>query len=424
MSTVPAAPRSAAVEAERRRICTTMLDGVESIAEDSVRLIREEIPAYRALQEEERFIADVSDQVHKHHRMNMISLLEDRPVTLDEISFVRGAAMRRARAGLALEDYIGAYRVGQQNLWDTIIAVAGETPEGRAAALTLATPLMRYVDFASTHAGHAYAEFQQYAVADADRERRDLLEHLLAGKLPTRGPLLAAAQRYGVRRDARMLVAAAVPVGPDPDADAPYAASAALARSGLREPRTLVVVRQSEIVAVAALCSDGDAGAQCRRLEALQRRLGEEGMPLAMGVSTVAAGVAELPRAYAEARSALECIVDDGGGVVALPHLSPFGYLALRVDDTARRLVDPRVREFLDEDRARGGVLTATIRAFADADLKVNAAAEQLQVHPNTAQYRLRRIEERTGRNPRQIADLLDLLFAIALDDGSVRADP
>jgi DNA-binding PucR family transcriptional regulator len=184
------------------------------------------------------------------------------------------------------------------------------------------------------------------------------------------------------------------------------------------------VVRQSEIVAVATLCSGADAGAQCLRLEALQRRLGEEGMPLAMGVSTVAAGVAELPRAYAEARSALECIVDDAGGVVALPHLSPFGYLALRVDDTARRLVDPRVREFLDEDRARDGVLTATIRAFADADLKVNAAAEQLQVHPNTAQYRLRRIEERTGRNPRQIADLLDLLFAIALDDGSVRADP
>jgi DNA-binding PucR family transcriptional regulator len=44
-------------------------------------------------------------------------------------------------------------------------------------------------------------------------------------------------------------------------------------------------------------------------------------------------------------------------------------------------------------------------------------AAERLQVHPNTAQYRLRRIEERTGRNPRRIADLLDLLVTIALDD-------
>jgi hypothetical protein len=424
MSSVHAEPRGDVVELERRRICTTMLDRVEEIVEESVRAIRDEIPAYRALQEEERFIADVTDQVYKHHVQNLTSLLEDRPVTLEQIAFVRGAAMRRARAGLALEDYINAYRVGQQNLWDTIIALAGETPAGHAAALTLATPLMRYVDFASTHAGHAYVEFQQYAVADADRERRDLLEHLLAGKLPTRGPLLAAAQGYGLRADSPMLVAAAVPVGPDPDADAPYAASAAIARGGLRELRTLVVVRQSEIVAVAALCADGDAGAQCSRLEALQRRLGEEGMPLAMGVSTVAAGVGELPRAYAEARSALECIVGDGGGVVALPRLSPFGYLALRVDDTARRLVDPRVREFLAEDRTRGGVLTATIRAFADADLKVTAAAEQLQVHPNTAQYRLRRIEERTGRNPRQIADLLDLLFAIALDDGSVRADP
>jgi DNA-binding PucR family transcriptional regulator len=36
----------------------------------------------------------------------------------------------------------------------------------------------------------------------------------------------------------------------------------------------------------------------------------------------------------------------------------------------------------------------------------------------------LRRIEERTGRNPRQIADLLDLLFAIELDERSVRAGP
>ena len=40
-------------------------------------------------------------------------------------------------------------------------------------------------------------------------------------------------------------------------------------------------------------------------------------------------------------------------------------------------------------------------------------------MHPNTAQYRLRRIEERSGRNPRKLADLLDLLVAIALDDAA-----
>jgi DNA-binding PucR family transcriptional regulator len=89
----------------------------------------------------------------------------------------------------------------------------------------------------------------------------------------------------------------------------------------------------------------------------------------------------------------------------------------LSTDDTARRLVDERLRAFFDEDGERGGVLTATIRAFADADLKVKVAAERLNVHPNTARYRLGRVEELTGRNPRHFRDMLDLVVAIALDD-------
>jgi DNA-binding PucR family transcriptional regulator len=133
-------------------------------------------------------------------------------------------------------------------------------------------------------------------------------------------------------------------------------------------------------------------------------------------VSTAAAGVCDLPRAYEEAHAALAG-VGDGGGVAALARLSPFDYLTRCADDTARRLVNPRLRAFLDEDRKRGRVLTDTIRAIAGADLNLRVAAERLQVHPNTAQYRLRRIEERTGCNPRRIADMLDLLVAIALDD-------
>jgi DNA-binding PucR family transcriptional regulator len=48
--------------------------------------------------------------------------------------------------------------------------------------------------------------------------------------------------------------------------------------------------------------------------------------------------------------------------------------------------------------------------------MNLRLAAQRLHVHPNTAQYRLRRIEERTGRNPRRVSDLLDLLVAITLD--------
>jgi DNA-binding PucR family transcriptional regulator len=234
--------------------------------------------------------------------------------------------------------------------------------------------------------------------------------------MPTRGPLVAAAQTHGIAAEARMLVAAAVAVDPRADDDAPHVGSAAIACAGLHDAKTLVVVRQTEIVAVLVLGADADPCRMCDRVDALQERLRREGIVLAMGVSAVAAGVADLPRAYEEAHVALAAVGRDGG-VAALARLSPFDYLALQADDTARRLVNRRLREFLDEDRARGRVLTATIRALADADLNVRLAAERLQVHPNTAQYRLRRIEERTGRNPRRIADLLDLLVAIALDD-------
>jgi DNA-binding PucR family transcriptional regulator len=61
-------------------------------------------------------------------------------------------------------------------------------------------------------------------------------------------------------------------------------------------------------------------------------------------------------------------------------------------------------------------VLRDTVHALAAADLQLGAAARLLQVHPNTASYRVSRIEERTGRNPRRVADLIELLVAIALE--------
>jgi PucR C-terminal helix-turn-helix domain/GGDEF-like domain len=403
-----------AVRAERTRILEAVYGRLDGVVDAAVAAMQEEIPVYADC--EPALLADVRHQVDRHYRMKLDCLLDGADVTLEDLAFTRGAAMRRARAGFGLEDYINAFRVGQQTFWEAVLESAGGSQRGHEAALTLATPLMRYCDFASTLAGHAYVEFQQHAVADADRERRDLLEQLLAGRLPTRGPLLAAAQGYGLGPDARMLVVAAVAAGPSPDADAALAASVALARGALGDAKTLVVARQTEIVAVPALSPGCDTARMCARVERVHARLREEGLPLAMGVSTPAAGVAELPRAYEEACAALACL-DEQGGVAALPRLSPFDYLARSAPDTARRLIDAPLRAFLADDRARGGVLRDTIRALAAEDLRLGRAAERLQVHPNTAQYRLRRIEERTGRNPRHVRDLIELLVAIELEE-------
>lgn len=54
------------------------------------------------------------------------------------------------------------------------------------------------------------------------------------------------------------------------------------------------------------------------------------------------------------------------------------------------RLVDPRLRDL----RARDPALAQTLRAYLDSFGDIAAAAQWLQVHPNTVRYRVRRIEK------------------------------
>jgi sugar diacid utilization regulator len=406
---------------QRWRILHAVQDRIEEVAQAAVEVMRAEIPSY-ALQDG-RFFDDVREQVLEHYRMQLAALAGDRDIAAEDLLFSRAAAMRRARAGFALEDWISAFRVGRQVMWDAMLECAGTSAEAQQAALSLVTPLMRYVDYASTHAAQAYVEYQQHVVADADRERRDLLDQLLAGVAPSHGPLFAPAQAYGIGPRSPMMAVVAVCVGDSRTGDLTsaengYAASASISVAGPWAGRTLVVVRHGEVVAVPVVRAGMDAEDICAHFEAVQRRLAREGTMLSMGISTVARSADELPRAYGEARAALD-LVPSGGGVAALPRLSPFDYLALRADDLARQLVDPRVRLLLEEDRRRGDTLAVTIRAFADADLNLRLAADRLRVHHNTAHYRLRRIEERTGRNPRRLADLLELLVALAIRDGA-----
>jgi len=89
--------------------------------------------------------------------------------------------------------------------------------------------------------------------------------------------------------------------------------------------------------------------------------------------------------------------------------------MVLRDDETARRLIRPQVRRFVEEDTVAGGALIATLVEFAASDLNAVAAAERLHLHVNTAYYRLDRIAERTGCDLRRLADVMELLIALRL---------
>jgi DNA-binding PucR family transcriptional regulator len=69
------------------------------------------------------------------------------------------------------------------------------------------------------------------------------------------------------------------------------------------------------------------------------------------------------------------------------------------------------------EDRA---ILLDTFGAWLDHGGSADEAARRLYVHPNTVRYRLRRLEERTGRtlsDPRHIAELS---LAFEVDRGRI----
>jgi hypothetical protein len=383
---------------------------IEGILDESLHAMQEEIPSYRSA--DPAMVESVREHVRLHFEALMSSLSEGRPITREDLLFVRPAATYRARSGVPLADFMHAFRIGQREIWRGL--VAGVTDEEtRDAALSVVGEVIQYVNLASTHAGEVYAEVEGLLQAQGERVRRDLLGELLEGRLPEPGPRLDAAREAGLEPDAQCFVVTAVSRKEPTDEHALRSAASAIARACGGAVPPLTVVREDEIVVVAPM--DGrDPDAVGEGIGASQAKLAESGVPLAIGVSTMQAGLELVPAAYREARAARERL-DGRDGVLALLTLSAFDYLTMIGDETASRLISEPVRQFVEQDLAEGGELSKTLLAYVAADLNAKAASEQLHVHVNTAHYRLGKIAERTGRDLRSVSDVLDLVIAINL---------
>ena len=289
-----------------------------------------------------------------------------------------------------------AFRAYNAVLWDAMEDESEALGDARAASL--------YIDLAATTASGAYLESEQLLAAGVRGVRRDLLEDLLAGTPPASAASLAVARDCGLDADTRCLLVAALPLSAPEDERDLHSAAAALGKAAGGRTPVLAVVRQGEIVVVRAVGA-AERPALAKRLQRVKG--------LNIGVSTIQDGLAGVPDAYREASLAAGRL--SGGGVLALAEMTPFEFLTLRSSGVARRLTDPVLAEFVREDREKGGMLVGTLEAYVAADLNVKAAAEALLVHVNTAHHRLGRIEEKTGRDLRHLADIIDLLIAIRL---------
>lgn len=374
-----------------------------------------EVPAYPA-NGDDQLRADVSAHVRVIFATFLAGLGTGQQARRADFTVTREQATRRVAQGIALADFLQAFRIGQLALWQSVLDAAGQDAAAREAALLSVAQIMQVTELGAAVAGEAYVAAQAGALAESDRVRRDLLEDLLARRAsPAAGPKRALLRATGLGPDARLLVTTAALTGDLPAGLTLRDATAGVSPPGLGRGLTpgLAVVRQDEIVGITPLPRGGPAAAVTGVRRACAD-LTQRGIALAVGVSTAHTGLLEIPEAYAEAQIARDGL---GGapGVLALPMLSSFDYLVLREDETARRLIRSRVRQFVAEDLAAGGTLITTLIEFAACDLNAKTAAERLHLHANTAYYRLERIAERTGCDLRRLADVMELMIAVRL---------
>jgi PucR-like helix-turn-helix protein/diguanylate cyclase with GGDEF domain len=379
------------------------------LVERGVDRIFSEIPAYSGLARTP-FVGDVRNHVGLHHEVVIRSLAAGRPLEPKDLAFMRPQVTRRV-GRIPLADFMHGFRVYLEVLWEALLESAVDE-RGREAALEAAGIVIRYINSAATEAAEVYLEAERLLLAQGDRVRRDLLEDLLAGRAPIPGPKLTAARDAGLHPPAPCVVIVAVPLTTPDDEHALRAVTVALARAVGSVLQPLTVTRHDELVLIARV--DGNPGELIDALGQAHERLAAEGTRLAIGVSAVVNGLDHVAGAYEEAQAAVER-VRATGGLLALPALSAFDCLTRFGRETARRRIPERLRRFVAEDEADGGVLTATLLEYVASDFNAKLAAERLYVHPNTARYRLGKIEERTGCDLRRVADVMDLLVAVSL---------
>jgi sugar diacid utilization regulator len=387
------------------------------LIDEGVRAIVRSIPAYARI-EDPQFLADVRAHLEAHHAAILRSIAEGRALDHEAMLFVRPHATRRV-GRVPLLDFIRSLRIYQEILWCAALECATDDMS-RDAALRVVAIILDYHNLAATHAGEIYVEAERLLDAQGEQARHALLDDLLAGRPVTSGPGMAAARDAGLEPSTECLVVVALATAKVRDEHILRSVGAALVRAIGSNVRPLNAVRGEEVVIVTPT-GDRDPSGLAAALVSVQRRLADQGVQLAIGVSTIQEGVEGVSEAYREALSALERVRVDGG-VVALPALRAFDYLTRFSHETVRRLVPTAIRHFVRDDLAEGGVLTATLLEYVAVDLNVKAAAERLHVHANTAHYRLARIEKRTGYDLRRLTDVLDLLIAVQAARGAAEA--
>jgi purine catabolism regulator len=249
---------------------------------------------------------------------------------------------------------------------------------------------------------------RQRAMRDTERRLAgDVLAEALTGR-PSANELAVRMRPFGVGAEAAVLVFA----GHDgaPPAQAEGELDRFLSDAGVG---ALVAVRERLLCAVVDAPEGTDTVALAGRArEALVEEHGE-----LRAAASRPAPVGALRRTFHEARCALEAAGLANGAAPPVASYRDLGafqlLLSLQDDDALRLYCDSVLGPLEDGSGEYGDELLRSLEAFIEQNGQWEKAARELYCHRHTLRYRIRRVEELTGRDLSSARDRIEFWLAL-----------
>jgi PucR family transcriptional regulator, purine catabolism regulatory protein len=260
-------------------------------------------------------------------------------------------------------------------------------------------------------AGHALSLFAielatSRAIADAQRRLQgDFFDELAGGGMSAADAGRGLA-RFGFERDGRLMVVAIE--GGEPDTVS-HAATDRLSRAG---GGFLISTHAGGVNLL--IPGDGDPP----NLGQLGKELGERtGADLRVGAGSPAE-ITAVGRSLREARYALQVCRLEGWASAGFEQLGTYRLLLSMTDpDALRAFADAMLAPLDTYDRDHNGELAVSLQSFLEHNARWETAAAQLYVHRHTLRYRMRKVEELTGRDLTSSFDRMEFWLALRARD-------
>lgn len=402
------------------------------LADRVVARLVQQLPVYATLPAEQ-LTGDINGVVVQGIRGFTHALRTGELPDAEQLAALHASAARRAEERIPLDAVAGAYFLGAQECLDHVLAQT--TPEDLPDVKAAYDLLLRYLQVATGSVFAGYIQERQAAFGEEQIARQGLLSALLDGTPPQQ-----AAERAGLRLPAGYWVLS-ITAARHPDEHTPGVDPAIAARRKVRRLR-IELDRQAPGAVLAALSPDGGlallpapagaltagaltGGAGTAQAGALAaaaepdgghwNRLGATVRQIARvsGVELTVAAVAAEPAGVAEAARLAARIREVAQACGRGPGLYGLDDVLLEYQLTLPSPARDRLAAALGPLASHPDLL-ATLRVFLGTGLDRRRTAEQLHVHPNTVDYRLRRAAALTGLNPAHGSDLPRIHAALA----------